>query len=135
MLMHATCVAINGRGLLITGPSGSGKSDLALRLIADGAQLVADDQVELGSLSLIATCPAPLRGLIEARYIGLMRVPFVESAPLALIIEPEDHPERLPEPQQREILGMSVPLLRIPYFENSTPAKLKFFLMQETEIL
>lgn len=92
---HATCVAINRKGILIMGPSGSGKSDLALRLIERGAVLVADDQVELQAEKgdLIAKAPAAIKGLIEARYIGPLKAPVLEACPLALVLEPGT-PER-----------------------------------------
>lgn len=129
---HATCIALNGKGILITGPSGSGKSDLALRLIERGAALVADDQVELSAEKgeLIARAPTAIKGLIEARYVGPLKAPCAAQAPLALILEPGT-PERLPELQAREMMGVSLPLLILPYFEGSTPAKIRLFLEQE----
>lgn len=128
---HATCVALNGRGILITGPSGCGKSDLALRLITLGAELVADDQVEVTAAPprLIARCPATIRGLIEARHVGLLKVPTIEAAELALILEPGTA-ERLPDPQTRELMEISLPLLVLPYLEASAAAKVKLFLEQ-----
>lgn len=128
---HATCVAVNGKGILITGPSGSGKSDLALRLLAEGARLIADDQVEVTAESavLIARAPAAIKGLIEARYIGLLKAPTTDSAVLQLVLEPGT-PERLPEAQTHHLLGVELPLLVLPYLEASTPAKIKLFLEQ-----
>ena len=82
-ILHATCVAVDGRGLLILGPSGSGKSGLALRLIALGATLVSDDRTRITAHEglLTATCPSPaILGLIEARGLGLLRAPVTESA-------------------------------------------------------
>ncbi|MBA3909568.1 MAG: serine kinase [Rhodobacter sp.] len=115
--MHATCVAAGARGLLILGPSGAGKSALALRLISLGASLVADDQVELGieGNHLIARCPAPIRGLIEARGVGLLRAPTVESAAIALVVDlgqQEEH--RLPPNRKITILGCEVDLVLHP---------------------
>lgn len=129
MLIHATCVDINGKGVLITGPSGAGKSDLALRLIDGGARLVADDQVDVDG-ALKARCPETIRGQIEARYIGLLKMTSVETV-LALAVEP-GIPERLPEPQSMEIEGRRLPLLRLPYFEASTPAKIRLWLAHGT---
>lgn len=113
-LLHATCVAAGDRGLLILGPSGAGKSALALRLIGLGASLVADDQVELcvDGKNLIARCPAPIRGLIEARGVGLMRAPTVERATIALVADlgqSEDH--RLPPLRRITFLGIETDLV------------------------
>lgn len=128
---HATCVAINRKGILIMGPSGSGKSDLALRLIERGAVLVADDQVELTAEKgdLIARSPQTIKGLIEARYIGPLRTPVLEACPIAVILEPGT-PERMPDLQTRTLLGIELPLLILPYLEGSTTAKIRLFLEQ-----
>ena len=128
---HATCITLNGKGVLITGPSGCGKSDLALRLIERGALLIADDQIELNveKNEVIARAPAAIKGLIEARYIGLLKVTSQESAPIALILQPGT-PERLPDLQTQNLLGVSLPLLVLPYLEGSTTAKIKLFLEQ-----
>jgi len=132
MRVHGTSVALGGGGLLLRGPSGSGKSDLALRLIDAGARLVADDQTELRRLgdALIMTAPAILAGQIEVRGIGILRVPSVNSAPLRLVVDlvAPKAIERLPEPESIELLGRSVPLLRLAPFEASTPAKLRLAL-------
>lgn len=127
--LHATCVQVEGRGVLISGPSGCGKSDLALRLLENSrAVLVADDYVELSLTSeggLCATCPPALAGLIEARHVGVLRVPFVARAAVVLCLEPCAAPERLPEPATRTLLGVVLPCLRLPYLEASTVAKVR----------
>jgi HPr kinase/phosphorylase len=112
--LHASCVAVGDRGLLILGPSGSGKSGLALRLISLGAALVADDQttltVETGRL--VARCPTPIRALIEARGVGLLRAPTVEAATIALIVDlgrTED--QRLPPLRSFTLLGCTADLV------------------------
>lgn len=129
---HATCVALEGCGVLLTGPSGSGKSDLALRLIERGALLVADDQVEvsLESGQLIARPPIALRGLIEARYIGPLKVAYCESVALRLVLIP-GIPERYPEPQSANLLDIKLPQLQLPYLEASTPIKIALWLKQQ----
>jgi HPr kinase/phosphorylase len=110
------------RGVLITGASGSGKSALALALMALGARLVADDRVLLQPRDgrLIATCPAPLSGLIEARGVGLLRAATLAEADLALIVDLDRHEtERLPHPHRQNIAGVSLPCLHKveqPYF-------------------
>lgn len=115
--LHASCVADRGRGLLILGPSGSGKSALALALIGLGAVLVADDQVILrrDGDKLIATCPPALAGLIEARGIGILRAPVVGHAPVALVVDLGIvEADRLPPCRQRDLLGVSVDLVTGP---------------------
>ena len=89
MTLHATCVALDGRGLLILGPSGAGKSSLALQMIGLGARLVADGRVGLHHRegALFATCPAPLRGLIEARGLGILHADPVPEARVVLIAD------------------------------------------------
>ena len=111
------------------GPSGSGKSDLALRLIDEGARLVADDQteVERSGNDLALRAPAALAGLIEARGLGIMRVPHVAEAPLRLIVElaAEAAIERLPEARVRTIEGVAVPVIALDPQAASAPAKLR----------
>ena len=94
--VHATCVALRQgktwRGVLLRGPSGAGKSDLALRLIETGWRLVADDQTELGreGKRLIATAPARIAGMIEARGLGIVKVgrdQLVRRAAVALLVD------------------------------------------------
>lgn len=127
--IHATCVAIDGAGVLLLGPSGSGKSDLALRLIDDGADLVADDRVDLARLDagLVASAPAALAGRIEARGLGIVRMGHRPRAPLVLavrLVAPE-HVARLPEPATEAFCGVALPLVRLAPFEASAPAKLR----------
>jgi HPr kinase/phosphorylase len=112
--LHATTIAIDGCGVLIAGPSGSGKSSLALRLIALGASLVADDRtiVTLTNERLIATAPDPIAGLIEARGVGLLRAPLAPATPLYLVVDlAAPAAPRLPEPQYLAILGQLLPCL------------------------
>jgi len=132
-LIHGTCISfplIEEDGLcaalLLRGPPGVGKSDLALRLIDDGAMLVADDQVEVSQRDdiLIAT-PAPnIGGLLEVRGVGVVNLPTVPEARLIGVIDlgPGDV-ERLPEDQRTEIAGFSLPLWQLNGFEASAMAK------------
>lgn len=114
-ILHASCVALDGRGLLILGPSGSGKSSLALRLMSLGAQLVSDDLTRLDRVedALVATCPNPaLRGLIEARGLGILQAPWIESAELGLAVDlAQTESERLPPFRTVTILGSALPLV------------------------
>ncbi|HAQ33260.1 MAG TPA: serine/threonine protein kinase, partial [Rhodospirillaceae bacterium] len=80
-LIHGTCVALNGVTVLLRGPSGSGKSDLALRLIDGGGRLVADDQtlVEIQGERLVATAPETIAGKMEVRGVGVLAVEMEKS--------------------------------------------------------
>lgn len=113
-LLHAGCVALEGRGLLILGPSGVGKSALALELMAFGARLIADDQVLLAAEQgrLIARAPDPISGLIEARGVGLLRAVADQQAELVLAVDlGQREPERLPPRRRFHMLGCDLPLV------------------------
>lgn len=129
LLAHATTVLVDGVGVLIRGPSGSGKSDLALRLVDRGAQLVADDQTVLAVENglLMAYPPRSIAGRLEVRGLGIVTVPWAPSAPVGLAVDlvPPGAVERLPEPATADIYGVSLPLLRLTPFEASAPAKLR----------
>jgi serine kinase of HPr protein (carbohydrate metabolism regulator) len=125
-------------GILLTGSSGSGKSDLALRLILDGFgqpfRLVADDlvRIEAREKQPIALAPARLAGLIEVRGMGLVRVPHVEMAPLVLAValRPWSEIERYPGSarQRMTIAGLSVPLIDIDATSPSAVARVRLAL-------
>ena len=113
-LMHASCVAVSGRGVLIVGPSSSGKSALALQLMAYGADLVADDQTELTrhDATLIACCPAQLSGLIEARGIGILRAPALQQTQVFLMVDlGTAETDRLPPHRTVTLLGLQLDLV------------------------
>jgi serine kinase of HPr protein (carbohydrate metabolism regulator) len=130
--VHGTAVALGGDGILLRGPSGSGKSDLALRLIDEGAQLVADDQTELRLVDggIRMTAPPPIAGQLEVRGLGLLRVPSVRSASLRLVVDlaAAGEIERLPEPKHCAIFGLSLPRIAVTPFEASATAKLRLAL-------
>ena len=125
-------MAIDGRGVLLRGPSGSGKSDLALRVIDAGGRLVADDQTRLAreGSTLVAAAPDVISGQIEIRGIGIVPVDSVPRAPLVLVVDmvPVDQVERAPDPGSCEYLGLAVPLLGLAPFEASAPIKLRLAL-------
>jgi serine kinase of HPr protein (carbohydrate metabolism regulator) len=128
-LFHASCVAIGGRGVLIRGRPGTGKSDLALRLIDEGARLVADDRVAVARQgnALVATAPRAIRGLIEARGVGILAVRPAARARLWLIVDlvPASRIARLPDPEFRTILGVRMSRLALAPFETSAAAKVR----------
>lgn len=130
--VHASCVDLGGAAVLIRGPSGSGKSDLALRLIDTGGMLVADDQVALERRDgvLAARAPEPLRGRIEVRGVGIVSAPSVPVARVSMIVDLADPAaiERLPEPSFDTLEGHRLPVVRIAPFEASAPAKVRFAL-------
>jgi HPr kinase/phosphorylase len=123
---------MDGAGILLRGPSGSGKSDLALRLIDGGARLVADDQTELRrtAAGITASAPPSIAGLIEIRGIGILPCPTIAAAPLRLVVDlvPPEQIERLPEPRFCRYLDCDIPLIALAPFEASAPAKLRFVL-------
>ena len=98
--IHASCVSIGGKGVLLLGESGAGKSDLALRLIDDGAKLVADDRCNLFSRGgkLFASAPASIAGLIELRGICIEAMPHARNAAVAMAVRLGQNQRRLPKP-------------------------------------
>ena len=136
-LVHATCVAVDGRGVLLRGPSGCGKSDLALRLIDDGASLVSDDQVSLAVVDdgLIADAPANIRGLLEIRGLGLVRVATAQHVQVAAVVDLVDggRIERLPKAATLALSGIRLPLYRLDARAPSAPAKIRLLLRQGQE--
>jgi len=136
---HGTCVSIEGQGVLLLGPPGSGKSDLALRLIDQPgvgigidemrAMLVSDDQVMITveEEELRAQAPPLLAGLLEIRGLGVMRVPCRLDAVLRIVVRlrPAAEIERLPLPQHMEILGLSLPVHEIDPWALSAPARVR----------
>lgn len=134
MLIHATGVAIGGRALLITGPSGSGKSDLALRLIDRGAMLVSDDQVELGRGEdgrVHASAPTTIAGKMEVRGIGIVAMAHVSPMPVALLIELTHEVERMPEARRRLICDEEIPLIALDPFEAGAAIKAELALREQ----
>ncbi|RXV58821.1 serine kinase [Roseovarius sp. A46] len=114
LTVHASCVAQAGRAVLIRGAAGSGKSGLALRLIALGAELVADDRTRVWRAGdqVMADAPDTIRGRIEARGIGLLRLPAAGPRPLALVVDLDGSAtERLPPLRETRIVGAALPLV------------------------
>jgi serine kinase of HPr protein (carbohydrate metabolism regulator) len=129
--LHASCVAIDGRGVLIEGRSGEGKSDLALRLIDRGAVLVSDDYIicTRNAGALYGAAPATIAGKIEVRGIGLIELPHLERAPIALIVTILETPPRFPDgPRVRQIAGIDIPQVALAGLEPSAPMKVELAL-------
>jgi HPr kinase/phosphorylase len=129
--VHATCVLMGTAGVLLRGRPGAGKSDLALRLMEEGALLVADDRVHLtaGNGAVIARAPDILSGKLEVNGIGLIQVNgdrLAEEARLGLIVDlvPDGAVERLPMPISADVMGIELPRIDLAPFEASATAKL-----------
>ena len=128
--LHATTVAIDGQAVLIEGLSGSGKSDLALRLIDRGAVLVSDDQtivVRSGTV-LLAKPPETIAGKLEVRGVGIIDLPHVENIPVALLVRLDETIERMPERRVRRVAGIEVRQVAIAPFHASAPIKIELAL-------
>ena len=127
--IYATRLELNHKGILLIGPSGSGKSDLALRLIKEKqATLIADDRtdIELVSGEVIASCPQPIQGLLEVRGIGIVKMPHKEKSKISLVVELTNNLEqieRLPQAETTTLLGVEVKKIRLYPFELSVVHK------------
>jgi len=132
MLAHATCVSLTGRGVLIRGAPGSGKSDLALRMIDAGGLLVADDQTELTATGgqIIARAPKTISGQMEVRGIGIVSRPSLAAVPVALIVDLAQSPEieRLPEETNDLIMGQQLPVVVLDPAQASAVARIRLAL-------
>lgn len=130
MNIHASAVAHGGKGLLIIGASGAGKSSLALAMIALGAQLISDDRTDLAERggALIARPPAALAGLIEARGIGILRLPYLTDAVIAAVVDLDNREtDRLPPRRRMDILGQQLDLIHGAHYLHF-PAALMCYL-------
>ena len=124
--VHASTVATDGRAVVILGPSGSGKSDLALRLLDRGFTLVSDDQtlVKKDGERLVASAPPNIAGKLEIRGIGIVDMETVTNIPVALLVELTSEIQRLPdESRERPLLGVKLPLISIDAMTASAPSK------------
>jgi HPr kinase/phosphorylase len=143
MLLHGSCAARGADAVLLLGPPGSGKSDLALRLIHDGWRLVADDQVEVnavpGRSELQAAAPAALRGMLEVRGLGIFRNLTVAEPPTSLrlvvrLAAGRAEIARLPEPERWDCAGIGVPIVTLHAFDASAHARVALALDAATGV-
>ena len=127
--IHATCISIDGIGLILRGPSGSGKSDLALRLMERSAQLISDDRVDLICEDgvLIGRAPDRLSGLLEVRGVGIIEVPYGESARVWGLIDLVNRTEieRLRDTRIEMLCGIELPCFLIDPSAPSAEAKVR----------
>lgn len=132
--LHVSTIAIGGNAVLLEGPSGAGKSDLALRLIDRGAVLVSDDYTILTAqgTTLMAHAPRTIAGKIEVRGMGILPMPYVDAAPVALLVRLDDLVERLPSDRaERVIAGITIPQVALNAREPSAPIKVELALRRE----
>ncbi len=131
--LHASCVARDGLAILISGRSGAGKSDLALRLIDRGALLVSDDYTIVRRVSgrLLARAPANIEGRMEVRGLGILPFPFVSDVTVALLVDLDLDVIRLPEAREPvSLAGCTVPVVAVRALEPSAPIKVEIALRQ-----
>lgn len=140
--IHASAVAVEGRGILIRGASGSGKSSLVLGLIdrdPGSTRLVADDRVALDvdGGRLVASAPEAIAGKLEVRGIGIVEIPHLAACPVALVVDirPLTECDRMPAAAARTttLLGIALPRLDLPAGAVDGPARVRFALAHLTE--
>lgn len=131
-LVHASCVAIGGRAVLLAGGSGAGKSDLAVRLIDRGAELVSDDYTELRCVgeTLLARAPETIAGKIELRGVGIIELEPAADVPVCLYADLGAAPDRFPEAATIRLAGLDIPLVALSALEPSAALKLEYALVQ-----
>ena len=117
MQIHGSCASRRGDGVLLIGPPGAGKSDLLLRLLARGFDLVADDRVVVEDGA--ARAAPSLAGLLEVRGLGIVRIPYVDRASLALVVDLGAEAERLPLPARHP--GLDLPRIGLDPWSASAP--------------
>ncbi len=126
--VHSSSIVLDDNGVLIMGDSGSGKSDLALRLIDNGATLISDDvticKKKINEIYLF--CPIATKGLLEVREVGIITVPFVEKIKLKMVVKlTNENLNRIPKKKFYKILGLKIPLLMMDGRNSSAVVKIK----------
>lgn len=133
LITHATAVAIAGAGVMICGKSGSGKSDLALRLIDRGAILISDDYVDIrrSNGNLLLNPPANLAGKLEVRSLGILGCEHVSGVPLKMVINLKENPDRFPlDKQVMILLGINISFCTLDAMESSAAIKAELALQR-----
>ena len=133
LLANVSCVAKDGRAVIIEGPPGCGKSSLALALVGRGAVLVGDDGLCLAARSgcLFASPAERIAGLIEVRNVGLVNLPTAAQVPVALVLRLDgEAPRFIDAPAQREIEGIVLPLVQLWPDGAILPLKAELALMR-----
>jgi HPr kinase/phosphorylase len=133
-IVHGTAIALEDKGVLLIGPSGSGKSDLALRLIDSGATLISDDQIicERRNDEIFLFPHKKINGLIEVRGVGIIKVPYIENVKLKMIVQLiNEQPERIPVKEEKNFLNLKIKFIKIIGKEASSTAKVKIKLFEE----
>lgn len=128
-ILHASCVTDGVSAVLIIGPSGSGKSALALELMSRGAMLVADDRtiVETTEAGVRASCPKTIRGKIEARGVGILAADRVQYGYVRLVVDlGATETKRLPQMRMFTLFGEDIPLLHNPVLSHFPAAILQY---------
>ena len=126
--VHSSAIVLEDNGILIIGDSGSGKSDLALRLIDSGATLISDDITicEKKKNLIYLSAPSETKGMLEVREVGIITVPFVEGIILRMIVKLEaGRLERIPQKNNYKIFGQKIPMLTINGKNSSSVVKVK----------
>lgn len=126
--LHASCIVKDGRAVLISGRSGSGKSDLALRLIDRGGSLVSDDYTMVRRVNgrLIGSAPGSIAGKMEIRGIGIVEVPSASEAEICLMVDLDRAVERMPQENETVMVaGVKLPSVALNGLEASAPVKVE----------
>ena len=126
--LHASCVAKDGRAILISGRSGAGKSDLALRLIDRGAKLVSDDYTIVRRVNgrLLAKAPMNIEGKIEVRGVGILKMETASDIPVCLMVDLSSAVERMPAAGGvQRVAGVEIPAISVNALEASAPVKVE----------
>jgi serine kinase of HPr protein (carbohydrate metabolism regulator) len=135
---HATTLQLIGKGVMLCGPSASGKSDLGIRLIENGALLVADDRTDLtlDNKKVLASAPKEISGQMEIRGIGIITLDVIVKTHLSMVVElvNADAVQRYPTKKYIDFLGVTFPLIHLYPFEASAPAKIHRALIHHSHI-